>query len=32
LPPAYLAVHQAQWEAMKNLELADEVKLLLERY
>jgi glutamine synthetase len=29
---AYLAVRHAEWQAMKNMELADEVKLLLERY
>ncbi len=29
---AYLAVRHAEWAAMKSLELADEVKLLLERY
>jgi glutamine synthetase len=32
LAQAYLAVRKAEWEAMKDLELEDEVKLLLERY
>ncbi|HEX6907397.1 MAG TPA: glutamine synthetase family protein [Terriglobales bacterium] len=32
LAQAYLAVRTAEWEALKDLELADEVKLLLERY
>jgi glutamine synthetase len=32
LSQAFLAVRQAEWEAMKDLELAEEVKLLLERY
>jgi glutamine synthetase len=32
LAQAYLAVRQAEWEAMKDLELEEEVKLLLERY
>jgi glutamine synthetase len=32
LAQAYLAVRQAEWEAMNNLKLEDEVKLLLERY
>lgn len=32
LTQAYLAVRTAEWEALKDLELADEVKLLLERY
>ncbi|TAE60739.1 MAG: glutamine synthetase [Nostocales cyanobacterium] len=32
LSQAFLAVRQAEWEAMKDWELEDEVKLLLERY
>ncbi len=32
LAQAYLAVRKAEWEAMKDLELAEEVTLLLERY
>src|SRR6478672_2699875 len=32
LAQAYLAVRQAEWEALKDMPLADEVKLLLERY
>ena len=32
LAKAYLAVRQAEWNALKNLDLADEVNLLLERY
>jgi glutamine synthetase len=32
LARAYLAVRRAEWEALKDLELADEVRLLLERY
>ncbi|MBW4573821.1 MAG: glutamine synthetase family protein [Aphanothece sp. CMT-3BRIN-NPC111] len=32
LAQAYLAVRSAEWEAMKDLELEEEVKLLLERY
>jgi glutamine synthetase len=32
LAQAYLAVRQAEWEAMKDLEMEEEVKLLLERY
>ncbi|NEO34336.1 MAG: glutamine synthetase [Symploca sp. SIO3C6] len=32
LAQVYLAVRQAEWEAMKDLELEAEVKLLLERY
>ena len=32
LAQAYLAVRKAEWEALKDLELEDEVKLLLERY
>jgi glutamine synthetase len=32
LANAYLAVRKAEWEAMKNMELEDEVNLLLERY
>lgn len=32
LAQAYLAVRKAEWEAMQNLELEAEVKLLLERY
>ncbi|MBD2663110.1 glutamine synthetase family protein [Richelia sinica] len=32
LAQAFLAVRQAEWEAMKDWELAAEVKLLLERY
>ncbi len=32
LAQAYLAVRIAEWEALKDLELADEVQLLLERY
>lgn len=32
LAQAYLAVRKAEWEAMKNWELEEEVKLLLERY
>jgi glutamine synthetase len=32
LAQAYLAVRRAEWEALKGLELADEVRLLLERY
>ncbi len=32
LARAYLAVRKAEWEAMKDLELEAEVKLLLERY
>lgn len=32
LSQAFSAVRQAEWEAMKDLELAEEVKLLLERY
>lgn len=32
LAHVYLAVRKAEWEAMKDLELEDEVKLLLERY
>ena len=32
LANAYLTVRKAEWEAMKNMELEDEVKLLLERY
>ncbi|HXG09861.1 MAG TPA: hypothetical protein VNK04_08745, partial [Gemmataceae bacterium] len=29
---AFLAVRRAEWEALRGKELADEVKLLLERY
>ncbi|NEQ28406.1 MAG: glutamine synthetase, partial [Microcoleus sp. SIO2G3] len=32
LAQAFLAVRKAEWKAMQNMELADEVKLLLERY
>jgi glutamine synthetase len=32
LSQAYLAVRKAEWEVMKDLELEEEVKLLLERY
>ncbi len=32
LAQAYLAVRRAEWEALKDLELPDEVNLLLERY
>jgi glutamine synthetase len=32
LAQAYLAVRTAEWEALKELELAEEVRLLLERY
>jgi glutamine synthetase len=32
LAQAYLAVRKAEWEAMKDFELEEEVKLLLERY
>jgi glutamine synthetase len=32
LAQAYLAVRKAEWEAMKDLDLAEEVTLLLERY
>lgn len=32
LSQAFLAVRQAEWEAMKDWELTEEVKLLLERY
>ena len=32
LAQAFLAVRKAEWEAMQNLSLADEVNLLLERY
>jgi glutamine synthetase len=32
LARAFLAVRRAEWEAMKGMDLADEVKLLLERY
>ncbi len=32
LAQAYLAVRKAEWEAMKDWELKEEVKLLLERY
>ncbi|HAA33195.1 MAG TPA: glutamine synthetase, partial [Cyanobacteria bacterium UBA8553] len=32
LAQAYVAVRQAEWEAMKDLALEEEVKLLLERY
>jgi glutamine synthetase len=32
LAQAYLAVRKAEWEAMKDLEMEEEVKLLLERY
>lgn len=32
LAQAYLAVRKAEWEAMQDLELAAEVRLLLERY
>lgn len=32
LAQAYLAVRSAEWEALKDLELEEEVKLLLERY
>ncbi len=32
LAQAYLAVRKAEWEAMKNFKLEEEVKLLLERY
>jgi glutamine synthetase len=32
LAQAYLAVRTGEWEALKDLELAEEVKLLLERY
>jgi glutamine synthetase len=32
LAQAYLAVRKAEWEAMKDLALEEEVKLLLERY
>ncbi|MGQ4647981.1 glutamine synthetase family protein [Lyngbya aestuarii] len=32
LAQAYLAVRQAEWEAMQDLELEEEVKLLWERY
>lgn len=32
LAQAFLAVRKAEWEALKDLELEDEVKLLLERY
>ncbi|WP_017720490.1 glutamine synthetase family protein [Kamptonema formosum] len=32
LARAYLAVRKAEWEAMKDMELEEEVKLLLERY
>ena len=32
LAQAYLAVRQAEWEGMKDWDLDEEVKLLLERY
>jgi glutamine synthetase len=32
LATSYLAVRQAEWDAMKGMDLAGEVKLLLERY
>jgi glutamine synthetase len=32
LAQAYLAVRKTEWEALKDLELEEEVKLLLERY
>lgn len=32
LAQAFLAVRKAEWEALKDMELADEAKLLLERY
>jgi glutamine synthetase len=32
LAKAFLAVRQAEWEALKDLPLEEEVKLLLERY
>lgn len=32
LAQAYLAIRKAEWQALKELELAEEVKLLLERY
>jgi glutamine synthetase len=32
LARSFLAVRQAEWEALKGLELPDEVKLLRERY
>lgn len=32
LAKAYLAVRQAEWEAMKDMQLEQEVKILLERY
>jgi glutamine synthetase len=32
LAKAYLAVRSAEWEAMQDLALEEEVKLLLERY
>jgi glutamine synthetase len=32
LAQAFLAVRRAEWEALKDLELAEEVRLLLERY
>jgi glutamine synthetase len=32
LAQAYLAVRKAEWEAMKDLAMEEEVKLLLERY
>jgi glutamine synthetase len=32
LAQAYLAVRKADWEAMKDWDLEEEVKLLLERY
>lgn len=32
LARAYLAIRQAEWDAMQRYELADEVKLLLDRY
>jgi glutamine synthetase len=32
LARAYLAVRRAEWEALREMTLEDEVKLLLERY
>jgi glutamine synthetase len=32
LSTAFLAVRQAEWEAMKDWDLEEEVKVLLERY
>jgi glutamine synthetase len=32
LAQAFLAVRRAEWEAMKSMDLADEVRMLLERY